>query len=338
MPPIVSIILVNYNNWKDTIECLESIYRSGYTNYNVILVDNNSADNSIYNIKEWALGRESINIENNYFIERKIKNSIIKPIEFEILDNSFNVRDKEHFFNNLKLSIITLDNNTGFAGGNNIGMRYMQYKNESKYIWILNNDTVIDVMSLGNQVDFMEKEDGSILLGSKINYYDNPNIIQSNGGRLNPFTMVTKHQGNGKEYDQIRIFNDPDYIPGTSMFFNKKLINRIGFIPEEYFMYGEDVDWSLRAKAFGVKLKICNNSILWHKEGASLQYDRKSNQKPELSDHLSVVNRLIIAKKYFPNRIIFVYAGILVSIIRRLLRGQPNRSLKIIKHIFSSIL
>ena len=90
-----------------------------------------------------------------------------------------------------------------------------------------------------------------------------------------------------------------------------------------------------RGKALGLNLKICPDAIIWHKEGASFKFDKKGNQKPELADHLSVINRLIVARKYFPNRILFVYAGILVSVLLRLFRRQPKRSIKIIKHILN---
>ena len=71
----VTIIILNWNGWKDTIECLESLYQINYPNYNVILVDNASSDESLKKIKEYAEGK--IKVESNFFNY----NSDNKPLE-----------------------------------------------------------------------------------------------------------------------------------------------------------------------------------------------------------------------------------------------------------------
>ena len=330
------VIVVNYNGWKDTIECLESLYRSDYTNFQTIIVDNYSTDESVLHIKKWALGAKSISIESDFFNARLENSLISKPLNFEILDDNFIIQEKNNIVSERKLTLINSNENKGYAAGNNLGFKYALSQDDCDYLWILNNDTFIDENSLGNQIKYIKSKDKLVLLGSKLLYYDNPGTIQSYGGQINSFTMVTNHIGDGRKNDEYFSRESiPDYIPGASIFCDKKIIEKIGNIPEEYFMYGEDLDWSLKARAHGIELHICPDSIIWHKEGASLKYYKKGNRKPELSDHLSVVNRLIVAKKYFPKRILFVYAGILVSILRRLFRRQPKRSMKIAKHILN---
>jgi len=56
----VAVIILNYNGWQDTIECLESVLRNDYPNYQVIVVDNGSPDNSMEYIKAWAEGRQKV--------------------------------------------------------------------------------------------------------------------------------------------------------------------------------------------------------------------------------------------------------------------------------------
>ncbi|MTK64952.1 MAG: glycosyltransferase, partial [Methanobacterium sp.] len=77
MEPKVSIILLNWNGWEDTIECLESVYQINYTNYNVILVDNHSEDKSLQRIGEYLNGDLPIRSE---FYDYKSTN---KPIKVE---------------------------------------------------------------------------------------------------------------------------------------------------------------------------------------------------------------------------------------------------------------
>jgi len=58
--PKIAIIILNWNGWKDTIECLESVFRNTYPNYQVIVVDNGSSDDSMENIKAWAEGKQEV--------------------------------------------------------------------------------------------------------------------------------------------------------------------------------------------------------------------------------------------------------------------------------------
>ena len=65
MIPLVSIIILNWNGWSDTVECLESIYHLNYSNYQVIVVDNNSTDDSIQKINDYAMGK--LKVKSNFF-------------------------------------------------------------------------------------------------------------------------------------------------------------------------------------------------------------------------------------------------------------------------------
>jgi GT2 family glycosyltransferase len=71
--PRVSIIILNWNGWKDTIECLESVYQITYPNYDVIVVDNGSENESVEKIKEYAEGR--LSVESHFFTLQKINRS-----------------------------------------------------------------------------------------------------------------------------------------------------------------------------------------------------------------------------------------------------------------------
>jgi len=63
--PSVSIIILNWNGWLDTVECLESIYNLNYSNYQVIVVDNNSSDDSIQKINDYTMGK--LEVKSNFF-------------------------------------------------------------------------------------------------------------------------------------------------------------------------------------------------------------------------------------------------------------------------------
>jgi len=122
MNPKVSIIILNWNGWKDTIECLESLYQITYPNYDVILVDNGSEDESIEKIKEYCEGK--IMVESKFF-KYDPSNKPIKIIEYT-REEAEGGGGKEKKITNLpsdkKMILIKNEKNYGFAEGNNVGL------------------------------------------------------------------------------------------------------------------------------------------------------------------------------------------------------------------------
>ena len=123
--PKVSVIILNWNGWKDTIECLESLYKINYPNYNVVLVDNASTDNSILNIKDYCNGQ--LKVESKFFTY-ETENKPIKLLEFTEEDikniTSEKYSDLIKDSSNKILNLIKNQDNYGFAKGNNIGIAY----------------------------------------------------------------------------------------------------------------------------------------------------------------------------------------------------------------------
>jgi len=150
----VAIVILNYNGWQDTIECLESVYQIDYPNYDVILVDNASSEDSIVKIKEYCDGK--IKVESKFF-EYNPNNKPIMVAEYEKneLEDCSIDPDFRNLPSNRKLILIKNDRNYGFAGGNNIGVRFAMKYLKPEFILFLNNDTVVDekfLMSLVGKI------------------------------------------------------------------------------------------------------------------------------------------------------------------------------------------
>ena len=269
MNPKVSIIILNWNGWKDTIECLESLYQIAYPNYEVIVVDNGSEDDSIEKIKEYAEGK--IEVESKFF-EYDPSNKPIKWIEYtrgeaeagggiekEIVDLS----------SNRKLIIVKNEKNYGFAEGNNIGMRYALKALNPDYILLLNNDTVVDKEFLGELVKVGESDSNKGIVGSKIYDYYTPNLIQCAGGDINwvlgeikEFTWIEDNNPYSKTCER-------DFVWATSALIKKEVLERVGLL-DAYFFFGiEEYDHCTSAKKAGFKIIYLSTSKIWHKKGAS---------------------------------------------------------------------
>lgn len=271
MKPNVSIIILNWNGWKDTIECLESVYQIDYPNYNVLVVDNASEDDSIEKIKEYCTGK--IKIESDFF-DYIIEN---KPIEYLVYDENelfIQIQKKfYHILNNQKLLIIKNNHNYGFAEGNNIGIRFVLRNLNSDYILLLNNDTIVDKLFLNYLIEISEKSHEIGVVGPKTYYYDyngRKDVINFAGGKVNNYKGTCYHMGISEvDTGQHNHIKQVDYVEGSCILIKKEVLENIGLLDKRYFAYWEDVDICVRGFKKGFKSFYCHKSKIWHKVSSS---------------------------------------------------------------------
>jgi len=165
--------------------------------------------------------------------------------------------------------IIYIDNgeNLGFAGGNNSGMS--QAKGEF-FLW-LNNDTEVDPEFLFPLVERFEQNPKIGMVSPKILFYDHPNILQFAG-----FGPISKITGRGfsiglGEIDAGQYDKDMQIsrVHGAAMMFSKNLWLTIGPMPEIFFLYYEEMDYSATAIEAGFDIWYEPSSVIWHKESIS---------------------------------------------------------------------
>jgi GT2 family glycosyltransferase len=325
--PKIFIIVLNWNGWRDTIECLESVFQNSYQNYQVVVLDNGSSDSSIDKIKEWAEGK--IKVESQ-LVAYNANNKPIRYVEYDnITAQKGGIPEKENQYLLFKedhavypLVLVQNGANLGFAGGNNVGIRYVMAQNKGEYVWLLNNDTVIKRDSLEYLVNNAQNEKRIGVVGSTVLYYDKPNIVQVwGGGAIIPWMGIVRPLGENKhheEHDKNEV--TPDYICGVSFLVRAEVIKKIGLMDERYFLYWEDTDWCERIKQKGWKLTYEPKSIIYHKTSASLGYQSKDQ------DYYLTRNAVVFMQKYYWQ---FLPLSLLIStggkIVNRIRRKQFNR-------------
>jgi len=321
----IYIILLNYNGWRDTIECLESVLKNDYKNYQIIVVDNDSPNNSMDYIINWAEGRQEVLYDENSQLKHLSQPFKKKPLDYVFYTKreALNGGDKGKESNlNNPVILIQAGENGGFAAGNNIGIKYALSKDDFQYVWLLNNDTVIEKSSLSLLVSHASKK-GLGISGSALIYYDNPKKVQAYGGHINKFFATGSHI-----LDVSEIEEKLDYVVGASFLLNKKVLDKTGLLPEEYFLYYEETDYCFNASNNGFRLGVDIDSIVYHKEGAATGANENVKEKSEFSDVLSLKNRIKFHKKYLGGGF-WLWAGMVLVILNRIRRGQFDRIKKV---------
>jgi GT2 family glycosyltransferase len=167
-----------------------------------------------------------------------------------------------------ELQLLETGQNLGYAGGNNVGIREALTQG-AEYVWILNNDTVVDPRCLQHMVETAELDRSIGMVGSKIYYLDAPQTIWYAGGTVDLRCGSTGHIGKDEtDQGQYDVRCETEFITGCSMLVPRQVVEAIGLMDESYFLYFEDVDWSLKARQVGWKLCLEPKAVLFHAEGA----------------------------------------------------------------------
>jgi GT2 family glycosyltransferase len=196
-------------------------------------------------------------------------------------------------------TVICLANptNNGFAGGNNLGIKHALDEG-AEAIFLLNNDTVVDAHLLSAVVEKAESDSKIGLVGPTMFYFDNPTVVWSLGGWLNHRADATQIGDGLSEAAAALQFETrpPDYFVGCGLYIKRAVLEEIGLLPEEYFLYYEETDFCLRARQAGWQLAYAPAGKLWHKISQSTGRDSP------LTLYYMRRNALLFVERYHPLR------------------------------------
>ncbi|ADV48889.1 glycosyl transferase family 2 [Cellulophaga algicola DSM 14237] len=320
----VNIILVNYNTVPDTIECLESILKQDYKNYQVFLIDNSSKEKTIEELESWCKGDYMENIETNFpeYVYPLKTGSIpfISITENELVGNK---KCEE------KIILVKANKNDGFAAANNIALNHLNRNSIEEHIcWLLNNDTVISPYSIGSLVDFYFLKEKPGIIGTSLMEYSDKTKIQAIGGLYNSISSKLRVPIDAEEFYASKQIKYPN---GASMIVSKEYLNIVGSISEEYFLYFEELDWILKGRMKGFSPAFLVQELVYHKGGAS------TGKNSELADYYYLRGRLLVTLKFFKKYSLIVFAISLIMFpLNRILIGQIAR-IKILFKVFADL-
>lgn len=217
--PLVAAVILNWNNYEDTFECLKSLSNIKYPNFQIIVVDNGSTDGSGQALAD----------------------------SFESADFIFN------------------EDNMGFSGGMNTGIQ-RGLEEGADYIWLLNNDIVVtDKSVLQVLVEAME-ENPEIGICSPVIESRADDSVWFENGHISWRSGATKHLEVAKNSGEMI---ESDYIPFCAALLSRELIESVGLIDDDYFLYYEDIDYCTRSSKKGYKNKVLQTTKIDHKSSST---------------------------------------------------------------------
>lgn len=314
----VYIVILNWNGWRDTIECLESVFRLQRQRYVAVVCDNDSGDASMDRITAWAHG--DLTPTRTPFLANP---PVPKPMSFKRYSRAEAERGPAE-----AAGLVLIDNgaNLGFAGGCNVGIRYALTRTDCGHVWLLNNDAVAAPEALAEMVTLCQANSRIGICGSQVRYYDSPQRIQTFGGLLNSWVCTTHSISCGTDTSEVTAAPSRiDYVPGASMLVTRAFLERVGLMSEIYFLYFEEIDWAERGKA-EFDLAVCLTSSVYHRGAASIGSPSEAGARGARSEYFLLRGRVLFARKFYPLRLPVVYLGLLVSLFNRIRRCQWARA------------
>ena len=201
-----------------------------------------------------------------------------------------------------QVKVIKSESNLGFAGGNNLGILTAQ----GKYLFLINNDTIFKEFNIQALIDRLESSPEIGIVCPKIRFAWDNNPIQFAGySKLSRITVRNYAIGfNEEDHRQYDTAHPTPYSHGAAMLIRREAINKVGLMPECYFLYYEEIDWSMMFTRSGYQIYYEPKCTIYHKESQS------TGQHSPLRNYYLTRNRLLLVQRNpmeFNKKLAYIY-------------------------------
>lgn len=301
--PRLAIVILNYNGYKDTIACLESVCSGPPRGCVVIVVDNFSPDESVAQLKQWM---------QNYL--PPLRQSAWSAMATTCTANDGQAGGRPG------VVLLEAKNNSGFSGGNNLGIRYALQLGAA-WILLLNNDTIVECDSLKRLIEGAERS-GAQLAGCTVYEYADASKAWYLGGKFSWWgdrDLKCLPKGVSEAQETV----ETDWITGCCTLIKREVFERIGLLDEHSFLYFEDADFCRRAASAGFRRVLVLGSKIYHKAGRSV------GRESALGCYHATRSRVYFHRKHYslPAHASFLLVFSLSRCLRAfcwLLQGRPD--------------
>lgn len=330
--PLLGVVVVTFNAADVILDCLESLLASTDVTLRVVVVDNASSDGTVALLRDWAAGRAP------YVAPDDLPFALTPCPKPLALGGSQDGGPKDggpqpgagH-----RLTLIETGVNGGFAFGVNAGLARLAADPEVERFWILNPDSAVPPGSARAFATAQAPAGGFALMGGRVLYLATPEIIQIDGGTINRRTGVTGNLGLNRRHAETPPPQpwQLDFITGASMVASRAFYRQAGPMPEEYFLYYEEVDWALRRGA--LPLAYCAEGIVYHRAGTAIGSPRPNRPASPFSLYFKHRGRLRFVRHCLRGgAVLTAQAYSLAKAAQLLLKGYPAEAGALLRGAF----
>lgn len=287
----IGIVILNYMNYYDTIECIKSIIdslasqKNKENEYILFIIDNNSPNNSFKCLYKYIT-----------------KIELPKSMDIELIQSNENL---------------------GFGGGNNIGIEYLFNEKSCEFVFLINSDAKIikfDDTELNNMI----KRHNCEIIGAHF-ISESANKKKKIGGAIfNKYTFLSKDLSC---YHTTKKFRDYEtfYLSGAFFGMSKSVYSTIGKLEEGFFLYFEELEWTFRAERLlkrKLKVYIAPHFQVCHRVGGATGNTASNKPKKPIAEYYSARARILFAKQVLPKHLVNAFAYNMSVVASRIIRGH----------------
>lgn len=232
----------------------------------------------------------------------------------------------------ITVTFIRSEKNTGFAGGNNIGIKAAK----GEYLFLVNNDTEFTVGLINKLVDVLESNALIAIVSPKINYFDQPNMLQYAGyTEMNYYTarnnQIGQFETDNGQYNHLT--GKTGFAHGAAMMVSRSAIEKVGLLTENFFLYYEEMDWCARMKSAGYEIWVNPDALIYHKESISV------GKGSALKEYFMNRNRILFERRNASFFQLLIFSIYFISLVtpRNIVNSIKHNQLGFIKWYLKAI-
>ena len=285
--PALGVVIVTFDSADVILDCLEGLLAARGVALRIAVVDNASTDGTPDLLRDWAAGRRP------YGPPPGLPFALAPSPKPLPLAGEASVAGH-------RVELVEAGANGGYAAGVNAGLARLLADPALDRFWILNPDSLVppDTPRL-----LAGAPGGFSLMGGRVLYLDTPDMIQIDGGTLDRRTGVTGNLHLGLSHAATPP-PDPaamDFVTGASMVASRAFVERAGPMPEDYFLYYEEVDWALRRG--DLPLAYCEGALVYHRAGTAIGSPTLGRPASPFSLWFKHRARLRFLRRHFPRAV-----------------------------------
>jgi GT2 family glycosyltransferase len=311
---MIGVVICSYRSSDVIFDCLQSLFGASDCPAYVVVVDNASPDGTADKIAHWA--RSGQRPQSEIALPLKIGSpSFPLPFSDRTVDQAGQVTTK--------FTLIRSNRNLGYAGAVNAGLKALLDCPAVSLFWVLNPDAIV---TDGVSDAYMKagREGGLGLFGSRVLFCDPPDVIQSDGGTFNTLTGVCSNINFGLTVLSVPIErqNKLSFISGANMVVTREFIAKVGLMPENYFLYYEEVAWAWLGRKQGFQLGMIDGAQIYHHGGTVIGTGTAKREPSPFALYFNMRNRMRFMRKSYPAALPVAYVYSMLSACKLLLKGS----------------